>query len=112
MVNMAGSPRAAIDTVSLRERLKNQYLDAVQELAAYYEADGDAPKALTLWQRILADEPDNEAAHRGAIRCYAGLGRVDAVHRQYRACVDSLRRELGVEPSAETTTLFSSLTGE
>ena len=40
------------------------------------------------------------------MRLYVRDGRRDAALRQYQSCVDTLRRELSVEPEAETRQLY------
>ena len=50
--------------------------------------------------------PANEDAHRALMRAYALSGSRDGAVRQYQACREALRRELDVEPSAETDALY------
>jgi len=62
------------------------------------------------WLR-LGETP--EPAYRALMQAHAGLGDQAGVAAVYRRCVTALNRDLGVEPSPETTTLYEQLrTGE
>jgi predicted ATPase/DNA-binding SARP family transcriptional activator len=62
------------------------------------------------WLR-LGETP--EPAYRALMQAYAGLGDQAGVATVYHRCVTALDRDLGVEPSPETTTLYEQLrTGE
>ena len=43
------------------------------------------------------------------MQIHAALGNRDGVNRQYRLCADVLAQEMGIEPAAETQTLFHQL---
>ena len=47
-----------------------------------------------------------EAAFRAVMMAYAGLGDLGMVNATYRRCVDTLDRELDLEPSSETKQLY------
>ena len=47
-----------------------------------------------------------EPAFRALMQAYAGLGDISMVHATYRRCVESLNRELSLDPSAETKQLY------
>jgi predicted ATPase len=57
-------------------------------------------------RRLLVLDPLQEAVHRALMGMYARHGRRDAALRQYQSCVETLRRELSVEPEAETRQLY------
>ena len=69
------------------------------------EAREDLHGCLRVSLRHLGIDPCNEQAHRRLMRCYARLGQVQLAERQFRTCVDTLRRQLGVTPQAETIEL-------
>ena len=54
-------------------------------------------------------DPLDEAAHRRLMALLARTGDRAAAIRQYRACVATLERELGVAPLAETTELYEAI---
>ena len=74
-------------------------------LARLVEASGDVAVA----QRWLELDPLHEPAHRALIRLYAERGDRAAALAQYRECVRTLSRELGVPPLAETTRLYEAI---
>ncbi|MEH3148555.1 MAG: BTAD domain-containing putative transcriptional regulator [Methylobacterium frigidaeris] len=67
----------------------------------------DAHVALAL--RILVLDPTQEPVHQALIRLHARRGHLSEAIRQYKQCRDTLVRELGVEPDAETENLYRSL---
>jgi DNA-binding SARP family transcriptional activator/tetratricopeptide (TPR) repeat protein len=50
-----------------------------------------------------------EPAYRALIKAYAGLGNLGMINITYQRCVEALNRDLGVDPSPETTRLFEHL---
>ena len=74
-------------------------------LARLVEATGD----LAVARRWLELDPLHEPAHRALIRLYAEQGDRAAALAQYRECVRTLSRELGVPPLAETTRLYEAI---
>src|SRR5262245_2215981 len=88
-----------------RERLRELALEALAKLLAH-QAKTEEPLAVETARRLLALDPLQEAVHRTLIRLYARHGRRDAALRQYQSCVDTLRRELSVEPEAKTRQLY------
>jgi DNA-binding SARP family transcriptional activator len=88
-----------------RERLRELALEALARLLAH-QVKADEPLATETARRLLALDPLQEAVHRSLIRLYARQGRRDAALRQYQSCVDTLRRELDVEPEPETRQLY------
>ena len=88
-----------------RERLRELALEALARLLAH-QTKAEEPLALETARRLLALDPLQEAVHRTLIRMYARQGRRDAALRQYQSCVETLRRELSIEPEAETRKLY------
>jgi DNA-binding SARP family transcriptional activator len=92
-----------------RERLRQSYLRAANELAEIRFERGDLTAASTLSQQILARDDCDEQSHRRLFRAFRALDQQGMLVRQYQTCVDALRRELGVSPSNETVRLFEQL---
>jgi DNA-binding SARP family transcriptional activator len=88
-----------------RERVRDLALEALARLLAH-QIKSEEPLAMETARRLLALDPLQEAVHRTLIRIYARHGRRDAALRQYQSCVETLRRELSVEPEAETRQLY------
>ena len=96
----------------LREQaqaLDRELTSTLADLAAAREAAGDAAGALQVVRRWLAADPLHEPAHRALIRLYALTGDRAAALSQYRDCVRTLSRELGVPPLPETTALYDAV---
>ena len=74
-------------------------------LARLVEESGD----LAVARRWLELDPLHEPAHRALIRLYAEQGDRAAALAQYRECVRTLSRELGVPPLEETTRLYEAI---
>ena len=75
-------------------------------LARLVEAVG-RPRARARWLEL---DPLHEPAHRALIRLYArSAATARRRSRQYRECVRTLSRELGVPPLAETTRLYEAI---
>src|SRR5262245_5590261 len=92
-----------------RERLREVALAALARLLGHQTKAGEPEAAVATAQRLLALDPLQEAVHRTLMRAYARQGRRDAALRQYQTCVDILRRELHVEPEAETRQLHQEI---
>ncbi len=85
-----------------RERLRRSASDVFERLAACQSGTD----AIAAAQRLLTLDTLREASHRVAMQAYAAQGEVDLALRQYNACREILRHELGVEPDAETQDLY------
>ena len=66
-------------------------------------------EAVARAEQRLALDPLHEPAHRRLIELYASAGRRGDALAQYRECVRTLDRELGVGPLAETTELYNAV---
>jgi DNA-binding SARP family transcriptional activator len=78
----------------------------LDRLAEALGAAGSNARAIEYARRRLALDPLNEAAHRRLIDLYGASGERAAALAQYRECVRTLHRELGVAPTEETTALY------
>lgn len=84
-----------------RDRLRALAIGVFDRLAA-----GSAgAAAVAAARQLLALDPLREASHRTLMRAHAEQGETDAALRQYQACREMLRRELDVDPAAETEQL-------
>jgi len=96
---------------STREKYRNAYLDLADRLSMYFQNNGNFAAAIDLCQKILAKDNCHEKAHRRLMQCYQSQGEQQRAVRQYKFCVNALKQELGVLPSAETRTLFEKIMG-
>lgn len=72
-------------------------------------AAGDTELALRLARRQVAMDGWDEAAQRGLMQVYLQMGRPAAALECYRVLEDLLRRELDVEPQAQTRALVEEI---
>jgi DNA-binding SARP family transcriptional activator len=91
------------------ERLRAARRAALAAAAAAAEAEGRADAALAWSERLLEDDPLQEAQHRAVMRLLAAAGRREAALARYQRCCELLQSELGLAPMAETEALAASL---
>lgn len=89
--------------------LRRELAGALARLATDRAGAGDYLAALTHARRWLSLDPLHEPAHREVMRLYALIGDRAAALNQYRECVRTLSRELGVSPVGETTKLYETI---
>src|SRR5213078_1752665 len=94
-----------------RERLRETILEGLGRLLGERMRAGHAANVLATARRLIALDPLQEGVHRALMRLYAAAGRRDAALRQYQVCVDTLQRELGTEPEADTRRLYQEVLG-
>ena len=92
-----------------RERLRALRHRVVSALSDRHAERGEHRAAVELCQKLLAEDPCDEASHRRLIACHLAQGRRDLAAHQLRTCEEILRAELGVEPSPELESLRSRL---
>ena len=92
-----------------RARLHALATEASRRLLALLAASGEHLRAVDAANRLLVLDPLDESAHRALMRAYAAQGQLGLAVREYRSCVQMLRRELDVEPAAETTRLHEEI---
>jgi DNA-binding SARP family transcriptional activator len=89
-----------------RQRLRERYLNALEALAGLRASQGRFQRAVEDYQQLVAEDPYREPAHRELMRCFYRLGDRAAAIRQYQACVEILRDDLGLSPEPDTETLY------
>jgi len=90
----------------VREKLRAQYIDLLLRLVQALRARGEYTRAIHYARRALMVEPANEKVHQNIMVCLVAIGDRHAALRQYEECQQTLRRELNVEPSPETQSLY------
>jgi two-component SAPR family response regulator len=103
--------------LSPRERYREEYYQATQQLARLYHQEGKATLAIPLYKRLLKAEPTLEDVIRDLYRCYQQLGDLSSLIREDRHLRQALREayyepddpdddpEL-YQPEPETITVF------
>ncbi len=87
--------------------LRAELASALRRLIGQLAAHGEIAEAVVCARRWLTIDPLHEPAHRELIRLYAWNGDRAAALEQYRTCVRTLSRELGVAPLEETASLYA-----
>jgi LuxR family maltose regulon positive regulatory protein len=94
-----------------RKRLQGRYMAGLETLAELYADQRRLRHAIEVYERLLRLAPHQEIAHRELMRCHFRRGDRAAAIRQYHACVEALREDLGLSPSPETETLYLEIIG-
>jgi DNA-binding SARP family transcriptional activator len=89
-----------------QQRLRELARGTLEKILSRQVDGGLVEPAIQTAVRLLALDPFQETVHRTLMRLYLREGRRGAALRQYQVCVEALRRELGVEPEAETRQLY------
>ncbi len=92
-----------------RTRLKTLMVEMLRRLADGYVQCNRLPQAIAAVRHLLQMEPWHEEAHRHLIELLAMNNDVGAALTHFEACQQSLRAELGVEPSAATLELVAQI---
>ena len=92
-----------------RERLHQNVLKSLANLASALEKQGDYEAAHTFAARQVALEPWRESAHRQLMRLFAYRGQWAAAAAQYLTASRLLDNELGLAPAEETTALYQQI---
>ena len=88
-----------------RDRTLALICDILQRLTSAHDAAGESDAAIQSGRRLVALDPLSEFGQRALMRAYARAGRRGEALRQYKSCAETLKRELGVAPDAETQAL-------
>jgi WD40 repeat protein/DNA-binding SARP family transcriptional activator len=89
-----------------RESLRRAALQALQQLAVYYQETGAYEMALELALRQVDMEPYQEAAHQQAMWIWALSGRRNEALSHYENLKTTLETELGVAPLKQTQVMY------
>jgi DNA-binding SARP family transcriptional activator len=95
-----------------REHLREVYLVVLDKISRHLSLDGDPDGAIGLCERMLEKDRCQEEVHRRLMLCYDRLGFREKALKQYQRCAAILRKELDVEPTAETLRLYERIKGE
>ena len=93
--------------VTEREHFRQLRLHALEQVCEQLTDDGRFGEAVEAGLAAVSGEPLRESAHRVLIRAYLREGNRAEAIRQYEACRQVLRRELGIQPSPITQALLA-----
>jgi DNA-binding SARP family transcriptional activator len=85
------------------------YLTTAFRLSQCYMKLGQIRAAIAVNQKVLERDRTHEAAHQALMKCYVLLGQRNLAVRQYQICVEILREELDLPPSAETRAIYQQI---
>jgi two-component SAPR family response regulator len=100
----------AVWAVEERERLRQIYISALEELAQLYLDTNQLHRCLSICQLALGQDHYNEVICQLEMRAHAAFGDRAAIVRRYQACKVALEQGLGLSPSQETDALYRELT--
>ncbi|MCD6555126.1 MAG: AAA family ATPase [Anaerolineae bacterium] len=92
-----------------RERLRELYLGALEQLITLHKQQSDYEQALTYAQQLVAADPLRESGHLELMRLYHLLGRPHAALTQFATLHHLLAEELGVSPASSTVALYQDI---
>ncbi len=95
--------------VTTQERLRESALASFHTLVGSCLRRGESRMGIHYARRLLAIDPLSERAHRQLMRLYGQSSRRTRALAQFEELRNLLNQELGVEPLAETTTLYQSI---
>jgi DNA-binding SARP family transcriptional activator len=92
--------------IAERDRLHRASLRAHSQLVEIKTKNGALDEAIATAQQSLRIDPLQESVHRTLMRLYMDSGDLVNAVQQYDICARTLKRELQIEPDAETRKLF------
>ena len=92
-----------------RASYQRLFLDACSSLTDLYIKKGLYQEAVKVTQRALEEDLINESIYRSSMLAYSAMNDRPAVIRVYEQCRNVLQKELEIEPSPQTVSLFNSL---
>jgi DNA-binding SARP family transcriptional activator len=95
--------------VAPRARYEELFLTALGRLAEHHVEQQCYADGVSCCRQILARDSFREDAYRQLMRCYSRMGRRNQALREFQACKEVLRWELGVEPMRETVELYDKI---
>lgn len=94
---------------SRRYWLQQTHLKMLTYMAQIFRRLGNVDQAVLYGEQALGVDPCFESAHRELMRSFHLACRMDALERQYRLCVEALRRYEARALSGETRLLYQDL---
>ncbi|HEV8659941.1 MAG TPA: response regulator [Thermoanaerobaculia bacterium] len=95
--------------IAERDRLHRAALRAHAQLIEIQTRNGKRDEAIATAQESLRIDPLQESVHRTLMRLYMESGNLANAVQQYDLCAKVLKRELQIEPDAETRKLFQQI---
>jgi len=94
------------------EKIRIDILEKLSQSVGMLFKAGDYETAIPLLKRLIVFEPLQESAHQQLMKAYCQMGNLPLAMKQFVACEEVLRRELGVSPSETTIAIFDQISEE
>ncbi len=94
---------------SKRDQLRMLHHDLLFSLAQIYARTEQFQRSIDHVNRLLIEEPSNEAAQRHLMRTYARIGHRRQALQQFERCREALKRDLDAEPEESTIQLYRAI---
>src|SRR5262245_7548231 len=91
-------------------RCRRQVLDVLTKLMDQLVASRESERAIETGLRVLRLEPLHEPAVRRLMHLHAESGQRAAAVEVYRTLAESLKKDLGAQPEAETRAVYAEIT--
>jgi DNA-binding SARP family transcriptional activator len=91
-------------------RLQQAFVKAVLAVAGFFLETGEYGATVDYCERVLAQDPCQEEAHRLVMRAYAAMGNQAAVTRQFERCRQASLQEANAPLAPQTEALYKRLT--
>jgi DNA-binding SARP family transcriptional activator len=98
-----------VEFASLRERVRNRVLGALDQLARVCESAGEPQQALGFFRRAVEQDPLAEAFHRRLMLMLRELGRSAEAVEAYARCKSLIETARGGEPTPETQAIYEAV---
>jgi DNA-binding SARP family transcriptional activator len=95
--------------IAERDRLHRAALRAHSQLVEIQARNGAVDESIATAQQSLRIDPLQESMHRTLMKLYMDSGDLVNAVQQYDNCAKTLKRELQIEPDAETRKLFQQI---
>jgi DNA-binding SARP family transcriptional activator/CRP-like cAMP-binding protein len=92
-----------------RYQLRTMYIDLLYRMAALHEAQGKSKKASEAYKKVIKTDPICEAAYQKLMLIYSNSGMRAEALKVYEDCRKALSREIGVEPSRLTSSIYKKI---
>jgi DNA-binding SARP family transcriptional activator/CRP-like cAMP-binding protein len=92
-----------------RHHFRTMYIDILYRLASLHEAQGRSKKASEAYKKIIKTDPICEAAYQKLMLIYSNSGMRAEALKVYEDCRKALGREIGVEPSRLTSSIYKKI---
>jgi two-component SAPR family response regulator len=96
-------------SVSMRERLRHKFIHHLIEVGRFWESHGGWEQAIECYRKGIDVDDLVEVFYQRLINCYLETHRLSEGMLVYRRCYQTLSVMLGLQPEAETESLYRAL---